>query len=152
MVFIGMCDSYENIKIRLTCNQHIKSMTGRNFSLQQENNCKVQLRFVKCCTLVVTEGYRLLLSPLNRLVTCHFTMSRMYIIRTSWEHNQQKRSVASINGAGGSEPLRRGLRGQRPLRKFLGSKEYLGWLNHIGKTLFYSVQYKNLLKYKLGCS
>ena len=26
---------------------------------------------------------------------------RIYIITTSWEHNQQKGSVASINGAGG---------------------------------------------------
>ena len=40
--------------------------------------------------LVVTEGYHILLSPLNRLVICHFIMSRMYIIRTSWEHNQRK--------------------------------------------------------------
>ena len=31
-------------------------MTSRNFSLQKENDCEVQLRFVKCCTLVVTEG------------------------------------------------------------------------------------------------
>ena len=32
-------------------------MTRRNFSLQNENDCKVQLRFVKCCTLelAVTE-------------------------------------------------------------------------------------------------
>ena len=32
-------------------------MTLRNFSLQKENACKVQLHFVKCCTVVVTEGY-----------------------------------------------------------------------------------------------
>ena len=80
-------------------------MAHRNFSLQKENDCKFQLRFVKCCTLVVTEGYHILLSPLNRLVTCHFIMLRMYAMRTSWEHNQQKRSVASISGAGGSQPL-----------------------------------------------
>ena len=66
-------------------------MTRRNFSLQKENDSKVPLRFVKCCTLAVTEGYRILLSPLKRLVTCHFIMSRMYIIRTSWEHNERKR-------------------------------------------------------------
>ena len=47
-------------------------MAHRNFSLQKENDCKFQLRFVKCCTLVVTEGYHILLSLLNRLVTCHF--------------------------------------------------------------------------------
>ena len=29
-------------------------MTSRNFSLQKENDCKVQLCFVKCCTFVVT--------------------------------------------------------------------------------------------------
>ena len=78
----------------LIFNQHIKSMARRNFSLQKENDCKFQLRFVKCCTLVVTEGYHILLSPLNRLVTCHFIMSRRYIIRTSWEHNQRKRKCS----------------------------------------------------------
>ena len=46
----------------------------------------------------------------------------------------------SVNGAGGSEPLRRG---------FLGPKEHLDWLNDTGKTLFYPIQYKNLLKDKL---
>ena len=118
-------------------------MTSRNFSLQKENDCKVQLRFVKCCTLVVTEGYHILLSPLNRLVRCHFIMFRMYIIRTSWEHNQRKRKCSERERSWGSETLRRG---------FLGSKEYLDWFNDTGKTLSYSIQYKNLLKYKLGCS
>ena len=104
-------------------------MTSRNFSLQKENDCKVQLRFVKCCTLVVTEGYHILLSPLNRLVTCHFIMSRMYIIRTSWEHKQ----------LGGFEPLSRGLRERSPLRKFLGSKEHLDWLNNTHRENFVSL-------------
>ena len=49
-------------------------MTRRNVSLQKENNCKFQLRFVKCCTLVVTEEYHILLSPLNRLVKCHLNI------------------------------------------------------------------------------
>ena len=40
-----------------------------------------------------------------------------------------------MNGAGGSEPLRRGFRGWSPLRKFLGSKEYLDWFNDTGKNL-----------------
>ena len=128
-------------------------MTRRNFSLQKENDCKFQLRFVKCCTLVVTEGYHILLSPLNRLVTCHFIMSRICksqepagnIIST-------KERVAIVDRAGGSEPLRRGFRGRSFLRKFLGYKDYLEWLNDTGKTLFYSIQYKNLFKYKLGCS
>ena len=65
-------------------------MTRRNFSLQKENDCKVQLRFVKCCTLV-TDGYHILLSPLNKLVTCHFIMSRIYNIRTSWARIKHKR-------------------------------------------------------------
>ena len=65
-------------------------MTRINFLLQKENDCKVQLRFVKCCTLVVPEGYHILLSPLNRLVTCHFIMSRIGNI-ISWEYNQRKR-------------------------------------------------------------
>ena len=43
-----------------------------------------------------------------------------------------KTNVASINravGSGGcSEPLSMGFRGQSPLRKLLGSKEYLDWL------------------------
>ena len=54
--------------------------------------------------------------------------------------------------AGGSEPLRRGFWGQSPLRKVLVSKEYVDWFNDTGKTLSYSIQYKNLLKYKFGCS
>ena len=110
-------------------------MTRRNFSLQKENDCKFQLRFVKCCTLVVTEGYHILLSLLNRLVRCHFIMFRMYIIRTSWEHNQWKGIVASINRAGGSQPFRRGFSSWSPLRKFLGSKEHLDWFKDTGKTL-----------------
>ena len=79
-------------------------------------------------------GIPILLSPLNRLFRCHFIMFRMYIIRTSCEHSR-KRCVASINGAEGSEPLRRGFRGQSPLRIFLGSKEYLDWFNDTGKNL-----------------
>ena len=43
-----------------------------------------------------------------------------------------KASVASVNGAGGSErhsePLSRGFRRWIPLRKFLGCKEHLDWL------------------------
>ena len=58
----------------------------------------------------------------------------------------------SVNGAGGrgggggSEPLRRGFREWSLLRKYLGSKEYLDWFDDTGKTLSYSIQYKNLLK------
>ena len=110
-------------------------MARRNFSLQKENDCKFQLRFVKCCTLVVTEGYHILLSLLNRLVRCHFIMFRMYIIRTSWEHNQWKGIVASINRAGGSQPFRKGFSSWSPLRKFLASKEHLDWFKDTGKTL-----------------
>ena len=74
-------------------------MARRIFSLQKENDCKFQLRSVKCCTFAFTEGYHILLSPLNRLVRCHFIMFRMYIIRTSCEHISRKRCVASVNGA-----------------------------------------------------
>ena len=114
-------------------------MTHRNFSLQKENYCKVQLCFIKCCTLVVIEGYHVLVSPLNRLVTCHFIMSRSISVEPAGNISSRKGSVASINQAGGSEPLRRELRGQSPLRKFLGSKEYLEWFNNTGKTLFCSI-------------
>ena len=78
----------------LIFNQHSKSMAHINFLLHKENDCKFQLGFVKRCTLVVTEGFHILLSPLNRLVRCHFIMFRMYIIRTSWEHNQWKRKCS----------------------------------------------------------
>ena len=124
-------------------------MTHRNFLLQKENDCKFQLRFVKCCTLVVTEGYHILLSPLNRLVRCHFIMFRMYIIRTSWEHNQHKRKCSEL---GVLSPSEGDLGGRVSLRKFLGPKEYLDWFNNTGKTLSYSIQYNNLLKYKCCCS
>ena len=53
---------------------------------------------------------------------------------------------------GGLTPSEGDLGGGAPLRKFLGSKEYLDWFNNTGKSLSYSIQYKNLLKYKLGCS
>ena len=42
----------------------------------------------------------------------------------------------SINGAGGSETLSRGFRGQSPLRKVLGSKEHLDWLNNTHRENF----------------
>ena len=60
-------------------------MTRRSFSLQKENDCKFQ-RFVKCCTLVVTEGYDILLSPLKRLVRCHFIM--FYYVQDVYHKNQ----------------------------------------------------------------
>ena len=66
--------------------------------------------------------YNILLSQLNRLVPCHFIMSKMYIITTSWEHNQRKRNW-------GHEPLSNGYRGRSPLRNFLGSKGHLDRLN-----------------------
>ena len=42
----------------------------------------------------------------------------------------------SIDGAGGSEPFSRGFRGQSPLRKVLGSKEHLDWLNNTHRENF----------------
>ena len=41
----------------------------------------------------------------------------------------RKASVASVNGAWGSEPLSRGFSRWRPLRNVIGSKEHLDWLN-----------------------
>ena len=97
-------------------------MARRIFSLQKENDFKVQLRFVKCCTLVVTEGCHILLSPLKRLVRCHFIMFRMYIMRTSWNTISGKGSVASVNGAAGFESLRRGFRCGAPWENFWAVK------------------------------
>ena len=68
------------------------------FFATKRNDCKFELRFVKCCTLVVTEEYHILLSPLNRLVRCHFIMFRMYIKRTGWEHNQRNRKCSERVG------------------------------------------------------
>ena len=64
----------------------------------------------------------------------------------------------SINGTGGGggggglSPSEGNLGRGVSLRKFLGSKEYLDWFNDTGKTLSYSIQCKNLLKYKRSCS
>ena len=107
-------------------------MTRINFLLPKENDRKTQLRFVKCCTLVVSEGYHILLSPLNRLIMCHFIMSRMYIIRTSWENNQWKRKCSKLWQSWGVWAPQR----LHPLRKFLDSKEYLDWLNNTGRLCF----------------
>ena len=113
-------------------------MTHRNFLLQKENDCKFQLCFVKCCTL---EGYHKLLSPLNRLVRCHFILFRICISKEpAGNIISRKGSVASVDGVGGSEPLRRAFRGWSPLRKFFGSKEYLDWFNDTRKLLLNSVQ------------
>ena len=81
-------------------------MTRRNFPLQKEDDCKAQLSFVNCFTLVITEGYHILLYPLNRLVTCHFIMPRIYVIRTNWEHNQRKCkcSERALTEQGGLSP------------------------------------------------
>ena len=76
--------TYENIKIKLWSS--ISILTARHveiFCNKKKNDCKFQLRFVKCCTLFVTKGDHTLLSPLNRLVRCYFIMFRMYIIRNS---------------------------------------------------------------------
>ena len=107
-------------------------MTRRSILLQKENDCKFQLCFVKCCTL---EGYHKLLSPLNRLVRCHFILFRICISKEpAGNIISRKGSVASVDGVGGSEPLRRAFRGWSPLRKFFGSKEYLDWFNDTRKT------------------
>ena len=51
---------------------------------------------------------------------------------------------------GGLSPSEGDLGGGVPLRKFLSSKEYLDRFNDTGKTLPYSIQHKNLLKYKFA--
>ena len=84
-------------------------MARRHFSLQR----KIIVNFT-LVALVVTEGYHILLSPLNRSVRCHFIMFRMYIIGTSWEHNQRKGSVVSVNGVGGLSPSEGDLGGGAP--------------------------------------
>ena len=112
MVYVGKCACYENIKIKLWSTISILKPWHGNFSLLKENDCKIQLRFVKYCTLVVTEGYHILLSLLK--ILCRGCIS--------WELAGNiisgKGSVMSVNRAGGSEPLRRGFKGQSPLRKF----------------------------------
>ena len=42
----------------------------------------------------------------------------------------------SVSGAGKSEPPSREFRGQSPLRKFIGSKEHLDWLNNTHREIF----------------
>ena len=103
-------------------------MTRRNFELQKENDCKVELRFVNCCTFVVTKVCHILIYRLNRLVPCHFIMSRMYIIKPAGSIISGNAIVTRVNGDGRFEPLSRGFRWQSPLRKFLGPKKYLDWL------------------------
>ena len=49
---------------------------------------------------------------------------------------------------GGLSPSEGDLGGGAP-RKCLGSKEYLDWFNNTGKTLSYSIQYKNLAAHDL---
>ena len=51
------------------------------------------------------------------VVRCHFIMFRMYTIRTSWNIISGKGNVVSVNGAGGSEPLRSRFRGRSPPKK-----------------------------------
>ena len=56
-------------------------------------------------------------------------MFRMYIIRTSGNIISRKGNGASINGAVGGLSSSTGDLGVEPLRKFLGSKGHLDWLN-----------------------
>ena len=89
---------YENVKIKLWSTisilkpWHVEIFHYKKINYVQLR--KVQLRFVNSCNFVVTEGYHILLSPLNRLFPWYFIMFRMYIIRTSWEHNQRKRKCS----------------------------------------------------------
>ena len=58
-------------------------MARRNFSLQKENDCKVQLRFVKCCTLVVTEGYHYITFSAEQISHMPF-----YYVEDAYHKNQ----------------------------------------------------------------
>ena len=118
-------------------------MAHRNFSLQKENDCKFQLHFVKCCTLVFLRDtiYYFLCwtDQSDAILLCSGCIS----LERAGNTISRKGSVASVNRTGWSQTLRRGFRGQNPLTKFLGSKEYLDRFNDIGKTLSHSIQYKN---------
>ena len=128
MVYVGTCDCYDNIKIKLWSTISIlKPWQVDIFGYKKKMIVKLTtfcIMLHPCCYWYIT--FHILLSPLNRLVTCHFIMPRMYIIRTSWEHKQ----------LGGFEPLSRGLRERSPLRKFLGSKEHLDWLKNTHRENF----------------
>ena len=60
----------------------------------------------------------------------------MYIIRTSGNIISRKGNGASINGAVGGLSSSAGDLGVEPLRKFLGSKGHLDWLNDTHRKKF----------------
>ena len=138
MVYVGTCDCYENIKIKLWSTISIlEPWRVRIFRYKR----KMILKLTTFCKMF--HACKILHA---RLVTWHFIMSRSISGKPARNIISWKGSVPSVNGAGGSDPLRRGLRRRSPLRKSWGSKEYLEWLNDTGKTLFHSIQCKNFLK------
>ena len=50
MVYVGKCDLWKYQNKTLIYVYQIKTKTSWNFSLQKENDCKVQLHFAKYCT------------------------------------------------------------------------------------------------------
>ena len=88
-------------------------MTCRNFLLQKENDCKVQLCFTKCCTHVVTERYHITFSA-EQISHMRFCYVEDVYHKNELSTIGRKGSVASVKGAGGSEPLIRGFRGWSP--------------------------------------
>ena len=136
MVNVGTCGCYENIKIKLRSTISILKHVGF-FCYKKTMNVKLTTfcKMLHACKMSHA-----------RLVTCHFIISRNIAEELAGNIISGKESVATVNRTGGSEPLRRGLRGRSPLRKFLGSKQFLEWFTDTGKTLFYSIQCKNFLK------
>ena len=68
----------------------------------KEITVKFNYVFLNICSLVIvssTEGYQIMyyFSRLNRLVSCHFIISRAYIRKTSWEQDQIKDRHDSID-------------------------------------------------------
>ena len=134
MVYVGTYDCYENIKIKFWSTISIlKPGNFRNFYLQKENDCKV----AHCCYW----GYQIiLLSWLNRLVSCCVIMARIYVRKTSSEqnyikdrhdprskHNQWKSNCSKNQWSCGGweehpETFSRGFGGLSPLKKIFGSK------------------------------
>ena len=93
---MGTYDCYENIKIKLWSTISILKPWHINIFRYKNKMIVSSTMFCKmlhpCCYWGIP--CNILLSPLNRLVTCHLFMSRMYIIRTSSEHNQWKRKCS----------------------------------------------------------
>ena len=140
MVYVGTCDCYGNIKIKtLIYNQHIKAMTLQKFLTAKRKRLYSLTTFCELLHPCCYWGTKLYIT----FPCC--VMSRLHIGKTSLEQDQikdthdprsqcnQRKSKCSERQQrwrawGHSEPLSRGFGGRRLLRKSLGSKEHLDWL------------------------